>query len=145
MNYKKSQNTFTDNTLLFQIIFAAVIIGGVILWDNFLSTRPFLTNNKRGEKATLLIEFGNMTRRFEGEALDGMTILDALNASVAAGEIKFHYVIDLENNTTVREINDHTAMRGEDFSFYINGGAISTQDLNKTTIRPKDEIVIKLE
>jgi hypothetical protein len=82
---------------------------------------------------------------FTGEVIDEMTLLDALNASFAAGKIKLTYHVDDGNNTKVTEINDHEADDEEQFTFYINTRKLDPSELNKTQIHPGDKITIKLE
>lgn len=145
MNYKKSQNTFINKTLAVQILFVVVIAVLVLFLDKFFKIDISSVENKGGKTAALMIDFENMKRMFEGEIAEKMTVLDALNASVAAGQIKLIYTVDINNNTVVTEINDHVAVDDKNFSFYINGRKINTKDLNKTAINPGDKITVRLE
>lgn len=145
MNYKKSQDTFTKNTLFVQIIFVVVAVGGILLFEKFFSKEVSWLDNGSNKEAVLLIDFDDIKRMFKGEIIDKMTVLDALNASVATGNIKLRYIVDNKNNTSVTEINNHTANENKKFAFYINGKNINTADLNKIFVYPRDEIIIKLE
>lgn len=127
-----------------QVALVLIVVGGVLVFEK-LFNKDFDFYKKETNKASLLIDFDNMTRRFEGEVSDGMTILDALNASVAAGKIKIRYTVDNDNNTSVDEINDHQAVNNKSFYFYTNGEIVSEKNLNRTPVYSGDKIVIKLE
>lgn len=103
------------------------------------------TGDGSGSEATLFINFGDMKRQFTGEVVENMTVLDALNASTAAGQIKLIYHLDSDNNTRVREINGYTADENIQFSFYVNSQKLDPGELNRTNIKPGDEITIRLE
>src|SRR3989344_7183418 len=143
MNYKRSQDTFINKPLAVQIVFVAIAVSAILFFGKFfkIDSSPIY----KGRGAALLIDFDNMKRMFEGEVTEKMTVLDALNASVAAGQIKLRYAVDANNNTTVIEINDHVATGDKNFSFHINERKINTKDLNKTFVDPGDKITVRLE
>ena len=145
MNFKKFQNIFTNRTLLAQIIFVAMVVGGILLLERTFNNGPSLVNDGSRDEATLFIDFDNMQRTFEGKVVERMTILDALNASVAAGKLEFTYFVDGSNNTNVTKINDHYVTGDEQFTFYINSERIDPDELNKTYIQPGDKITVRLE
>lgn len=117
-----------------------------MVFEKFYNKEPdSVSKRSEGGSATLLVDFDNTKRMFEGEVIENMTILDVLNASVAAGKLKLIYVVDGRNNTTVTEINDHTVNEGQSFSFYRNDKKVSTGDINKTYVYPGDKITIKIE
>ena len=145
MNYKKSQSISINKTLVTQIIFVVVITVGILFFERFFKTDYSSVNKNSGKVAALLIDFENMKRMFEGEVTEKMTVLDTLNASIAAGQIKLQYTVDADNNTTVVEINDHTASGDKEFFFYINGKKVNTKDLNRTFVNPGDKITVRLE
>lgn len=144
MNYKKFQGISINKTLATQIIFVVAVASVILIFEKLSDKEPFAEFDKSKE-AALLVDFDNIKRMFAGEVIGGMTILDALNASVAAGQIKLTYYVDSDNNTRVKEINDHTTNRDIQFTFYINSRKIDQSELNKTPIRPGDKITIKLE
>lgn len=98
-----------------------------------------------GSEATLFIDFGDMRRQFTGEVVESMTVLDALNTSAAAGQIKLIYYVDSDNNTKVTEISGYTADENVQFNFYVNSQKLDPGDLNRTNIKPGDKITIRLE
>jgi len=145
MSSKKYPDIFTNQTLLIQIIFVVIIIGGVMLFENLSDGELFFVNNKSSGEATLMIDFDNMRRAFKGEVAEKMTILDALNASVTAGQIKLTYAVDSDNNTSVVEVDGHSTVPNKNFSFYLNDDKVNIEDINKTHINPGDQITIRLE
>lgn len=144
MSYKKFQGISINKTLAAQIIFVVATVS-VILFFEKLSDKEPSAEFDASKEAALLVDFDNVKRMFAGEVVGGMTILDALNASVAAGQIKLTYYVDGDNNTKVKEINDHTANGNTQFTFHINSRKIDQSELNKTHIRPGDKITIRLE
>lgn len=145
MSSRRSHNTFINNTLLVQIIFVSLVVSGVLIFEKKLNIGSFRNGGSSKGEASLIVDFGDIKRAFEGEVVEKMTILDALNASVAAGNIKLRYTVDSNNNTTIMEINSHQATKEKGFQFYINGKKINSNDLNKTMIRSGDKVVIKYE
>lgn len=143
MNFKKFQNILSNNILAAQIILIIIATGAIFLFERFFDKEPFAADLENG--AALFIDFDNMQRMFTGEIVNGMTVLDALNASVAAGQINLRYYVDERNNTRVAEINDHNTDGKTQFTFYINAKKIDASELNKTHIQPGDKITIKLE
>ncbi|OGN00853.1 MAG: hypothetical protein A2651_03180 [Candidatus Yanofskybacteria bacterium RIFCSPHIGHO2_01_FULL_42_12] len=145
MNSKKYPDTFISETLLVQVILVVVVVGIVVFFDKLSNGEWFSVDDGSKREATLIIDFDNMRRTFEGEVIEEMTILDALNASVTAGQIKLTYTVDDNNHTSVAEIDGHSAVFGKNFFFYLNEKKIHTKDLNRTFVDPGDKITIKLE
>lgn len=144
MKSKKSQNIFT-NKLTAQIVFVLVVASGVLLFEKFLGEEPSVFKNVSENEAAVFVDFDNMKKIFTGEVVEKMTVLDALNASVAAGKIKLIYYVDENNNTQVLEINNHKADKKTRFNFYVNSQKLDQKEINKTYIQADDKIVIKLE
>lgn len=171
MNSKKSQNTlfkpirsktslkivsagrflahrtfnWINRAFVVQIIFIAAVAGIIFLVERFSDKEAPAITDGLGNEAALSIDFNDMQRMFTGEVIDGMTVLDTLNASFAAGKIKLAYYVDSNNNTKVKEINDHEADEDVQFAFYVNSYKIDSSKLNKIQIHPGDKITIKLE
>src|SRR3989344_8869642 len=144
MNYKKSQGTSINRSLVAQIVFVVVVASAIFVFDRFYSKEHSAFKNVPKNEAALFIDFDNMKKVFAGEVVDGMTILDALNAAVAAGQIELTYHVDINNNTKVAKINDHEANEETQFTFYINSRRVDSSELNKTKIKPGDKITIRL-
>ena len=144
MNFKKLRNIF-NSTLATQIIFVAIIAGAIFIFDRFYGEEPSVFQKVSKSEAALFIDFDDMKKVFAGEVVDGMTVLDALNASVTAGKIELTYHVDKSNTTRVTEINDHTANSEKQFTFYINSRKLDPGELNKTKIKRGDKITVKIE
>ncbi len=145
MSYNLFQNSSSKKLVITQVIFVLIIAGGLLVFDKFFNQKDVPAGEGTDNKATLLVDFEDTQRMFTGEVVEGMTILDALNASVAAGRTALVYTVDSSNNVTVTKINDHTAVKDKNFSFYLNDEKIATEDINRTGVRVGDKIIIRLE
>ena len=134
-----------NNKTIAQLILIIVIVSGIFVFDKFYSKELSVFRNISKNEAALFVNFDNMKKVFSGEVVDGMTVLDALNASVAAGQIRLVYYVDSDNNTKITEINDHEANEEAQFTFYVNSRKLSSSELNKTRIKAGDKITIRLE
>lgn len=142
MKYKQSQTGFFRKPLFAQILLLMALIG-VIYFFRLSFSYP---GDKISGLATLAINFETEKRFFEGEVTKNMTMLDALNAAVSVGKIKFNYAIDKSNNVNVLEIDGHTNGIGDKyFVFYLNSGKVATEDLNKKVIHNEDRLEIRYE
>ena len=104
------------------------------------------TDNSTNRLASLAVNFTSLNRYFEGEVIENMTVLDALNMATAAGKIKLNYALDNKNRTKVMEINDHlNQVGGKNFVFYLNNNKIDSKDLNEIDLKAGDKVVIKYE
>ena len=145
MNYKKSLKPFFKKRHLVEI---ASIIVLLLLASVFKVTVDNLKDagNDGNGLATLAVNFDNLKRSFEGEVVEDMTILDALNMAMAVGQIKLNYVLDDRNQTWVMEINDHLNRVGDKhFAFFLHDKQIDSKDLNKVHLKAGDSIVIRYE
>src|SRR3989344_9424049 len=128
MNYKKSLKPFFKKRHLVEIASIVVLL---ILASVFKITVDNLKDAENGGNnlATLAINLENLKRSFEGEVVEDMTVLDALNMAMAAGKIKLNYVLDDKNQTSVMEINDHLNKTGDrHFVFFLNDKQIDSKD-----------------
>ena len=145
MNYKKSLKPFFKKRYLVEIASIVVLL---ILATVFKITVDNLKDagNSGSNLATLAVNFDNLKRSFEGEVAEDMTVLDALNMAMAVGKIKLNYALDEKNQVRVMEINDHLNKVGnKHFAFFLNDKQISSENLNKTKIKPGDSVVIRYE
>ncbi len=96
-------------------------------------------------EASLLIDFGDKQRMFTGEVLDGMTILDALNASVVAGQIPMEFTVDTDGAVRIilldgrRDITDDGHL-----VVLLNDQEIRPSGINSVRVQSGDKIEIKL-
>lgn len=121
----------SEKSHVFQILVVVLFLG--LLW---------MTNVR--DTAALTIDFGTYERTFEGTVVSGMTVLDALNASVIAGKIRFSFLIDERGYAKVVEFNDHTSFAQKTPLFFVNGKAISSFEVHKVSIQPEDQIMVRL-
>lgn len=133
------------NEVLFaQIALAIILAMTVILIDQTFRQDTVSTNSPT--QASLLINFENKQRLFEGEVVSGMTMLDALQAAAAAGQIKLKYVIGEDNSVEIAEINDHiNNTANKTFNFYLNGNKVDADNINQIPIQNGDKIEIRFE
>ena len=145
MNYKKSLRPFFKKQHLIEIASIVVLL---LLASVFKITVDTLKDagDDGNSLATLAVNFDNLKRSFEGEVVEDMTVLDALNMAMAAGKIKLNYSLDNKNQTWVMEINDHLNKVGnQHFAFFLNDEQIDSKNLNKVHLKAGDSIVIKYE
>lgn len=145
MNYKKLLKPYFKKRHLIEVTSIIVLL---LLASLFKITVDNLKDAGSGGNglATLAVNFDNLKRSFEGEVVEDMTVLDALNIAMAVGKIKLNYVLDDKNQTWVMEINDHlNSVENKHFLFFINGEKVDSKNLNKVNLKPGDSIVIKYE
>jgi len=142
MKYKKLLINFFKKPVFAQIILLILLVGVISLFKPLFN----FPNNSTPEMATLFINFETEKRFFEGEAVKGMTILDALNMAVSVGKIKLNYTIDESGDVDVMEIDGYTnGMGGKYFTFYLNSKKIATKNLNREVVQNKDKVEIRNE
>ena len=91
--------------------------------------------------AHLVIDFGSSRRVFEGQVISGMTVLDALNASVVAGDIPLQFTIQ-DGQARIIEIDGYR--KSQPVEVFLNGQQIDPSSIHSLPIRAQDEVVIKL-
>ena len=133
-----------NEVIFVQITLVIILAMIVVLIDNTLKQDKLSTAGQA--QASLLINFEDKQRLFEGEVIDNMTVLGALNAAVSAGQIKLKYNIGQNNTVEIMEINDHfNNTAGKMFLFYLNGGKIDAKNINRIYIKTGDKIEIRFE
>lgn len=91
---------------------------------------------------------GNGTRRaFEGEVVDGMTVLSALDASATAGNINFQYEIDkTSNKLKIITLDGYSATKtSKAVMLFLNLVRVDTSRIHSTALNAGDRILVKLE
>ncbi|MEK7194858.1 MAG: hypothetical protein AAB667_01235 [Patescibacteria group bacterium] len=91
--------------------------------------------------AHLVIDFGGSRRVFEGQVISGMTVLDALNASVVAGDIPLQFTIQ-DGQARIIEVDGYR--KSQPVEVFLNGQQIDPSSIHFLPIRAQDEVVIKL-
>ena len=142
MKSKKSPTDFSKTNIFAQIMLLALLMGAIYLFKP--STNLF--NNGTPDLATLIINFETLKKSFEGEVIEDMTMLDALNAAVSVGKLKFTYAIDESGNVSVMEIYGYiNGVNNKYLAFYLNSQKVAAEDLNKEIIHGGDRIEIRNE
>src|SRR3989344_1323060 len=117
MKSKKSPTDFSKTNIFAQIMLLALLMGAIYLFKP--STNLF--NNGTPDLATLIINFETLKKSFEGEVIEDMTMLDALNAAVSVGKLKFTYAIDESGNVSIMEIFGYiNGVNNKYLAFYLN-------------------------
>ena len=133
-----SKNSFGINSIL-------GVFGIGLALSMFLTVTKFTILNSQRQEATLslIFEDGELSRMFEGEVIEGMTILQALVASTGAGKVKLEYSIDPENKVTIKALNGYAKMLDRKMVFYLNNLKINSEDINRVVIQGGDRIEIR--
>lgn len=128
---------FKEPLLTISILMTVFILAAISL----ISSPAGLSNNS---KATLVLTLDNSSRFFEGETIEGLTLLDVLNLTTATGGINFKYAIEEDGKIKVLAINGHI-IDGvfNNFSVSVNSRVVDVTSLNKIAIEPGDKIEIK--
>lgn len=100
-----------------------------------------------GEKtARLEIETSDGERAFEGEVVDDMTLLEALQVSALAGNISFKYLMEQDDKTKIMSLDGYSADNKEEkLAIYLNEKKVENDYIHKIIIKPGDLISIKAE
>lgn len=130
---KATMNHAHGSTMLAWQLFSVIVL--VI---GFLFAEQWFNN-----KAKLVLQVGNQERVFEGEVVRGMTVLDAFNAAMLAGNINLQFAVQ-NDQTRILELDGIANLTPQNMVFYINSERIDSQRLNKVTVQPQDEIVVKV-
>ncbi|MEK7506708.1 MAG: hypothetical protein AAB566_01485 [Patescibacteria group bacterium] len=101
--------------------------------------------SSQAQTAGLMIYFDQDRKRmFEGPVIDGMTLLDTLAASAAAGNFDFDFALD-ENGKIKSVVLDGRPGGNQRWQFYLNKKPVANPDLPEIRIRAGDLIEAKLE
>ena len=120
--------------ILFQIVLVLLVLGGFVVFDRAA----------RGN-AQLIVDLGSQKRVFEGEVIRGMTVLDALNAAVVAGDIKLEFMVDEEGRTRILALDGHSADAVRRLAFWVNDNPIESARINSIEVKSRDRIIVKVE
>ena len=141
MKSLNSQNTFSGKRLprrpqagpihsLASLAIAVIVVAG-------LMAVLFPTQSD----AHLVLDFGSSQRAFEGQVVSGMTILDALNASVVAGGIPLEFTIQ-DGQARIVEIDGFH--ESQPIEVFLNGQPIDPSGIHSLPIRAQDEVIVRL-
>lgn len=132
---------FFKETLFVQVALAVIFVAvlGFFNWSlNILNPSP------EQQYASLVLTHEGETRKFEGEVVEGMTILDALNASTAAGNIELQYQLNADGSAKINQVNGYLSEDKKAY-FYLNKSEIKPEEVGRVAIKGGDtvEVVFK--
>lgn len=143
-NFLKYISNDKNEILFAQIALVIILVITVVFIDQTFRQNTVSTSSPT--QASLLINFENKQRLFEGTVVGSMTMLDALGAATTAGQIKLKYTIGKDNAVEIIEINDHINHTvNKIFNFYLNGDKVDSKNINQTPIKNGDKIEIRFE
>lgn len=121
------------------------IVGGIVAACIFIFyIKLDLPQSVTGASLSIYFENGQI-RKFEGSVESDMTVLEALYAASLNGNFEVKYFLDKDGKTNLLSIDKLINGLGKNWQAYLNDALISIYDLNKTKLRPGDNIVIKYE
>ncbi len=108
-----------------------------------LMATMFLTSRSQSAEAQLIILSSDQERIFQGEVVEDMVVLDALNASARAGNIPLSFSIDeVRDATIITQLDGHDA--GDTIRFFINSNLIDGHKIHSIPLRSGDVITVKI-
>jgi len=131
------------------IIGIAVLLAGLIIWQGRTALSrisvPSSSPIVQPQEAELFIDFGNgKIRRFRGDVVEDMKVLDALNQSSIAGDFKVE-TADHESEVYVEKIAGvENSNHDVKWMCYVNGKATHLP-LDKQELKARDRIEFKFE
>lgn len=133
--------SYKDSRIILVIV--AIALAGAVWLARMAVVGPEPLN----KEATLFLAFEKegAGRRFQGEVVKGMTVLEALMASSEAGSIKFVYVTEKDNKVTIKKLDGYTDRLKKRLVFYINSTMVDARDINKIFVNPGDTIRVELQ
>lgn len=111
--------------LIWQLAFV-LVIGGALLIGT-------------GREAKLDLNLNGQHRIFTGVVTPGMTVLDALSASVAAGNIQMQFVVDKNDLTNITMLGGRAP---KDIKFFVNSQSLPPERIHQVTVKPRDLITV---
>ena len=122
-----------------------VILLLVFLLVYSFDPEAFWLSNRR--VAYLEVNDNGTRRAFEGEVINGMTVLDALDASAVAGDISFHYEIDRTSHELhIITLDGYLANKtSKTAMLFLNLVRIDMAKIHSIPVNSGDRILVKLE
>ncbi len=101
------------------------------------------TGRDSSAEAQVVIRLPDQDRVFRGEVSSDMMILDALNASVLAGNIPLTFMIDESTDSTIITRLDGHGI-GDTMMFYVNAKPINAEKIHSIPLQPQDVVTVKV-
>ena len=130
---------------IFDSLLVVVILVLVFILVYSFDPEVFWPSNR--QVAYLEVNDGGTRRAFEGEVLDGMTVLDALDASALAGNINFKYEIDKKSHELhIITLDGYLATKtAKNAMLFLNLVRVDIAKIHSIPLNSGDRILIKLE
>ena len=145
-NMNKNMNKKDDYILIAAAVLLLILIGSITTWfpsakkqNGDIATQSL--EPKIIGRAALAIDFSNGNKRnFEGEIVEGETLLNALGQASKAGN--FSYKLDEKNNLAA--IDSFARDKNKSWHWYLNDKKID-KSLGEIILKSGDKILIKYE
>lgn len=130
---------------IFDSLLVVVILVLIFILAYSFDPEVFWSSNRR--IAYLEVNENGARRAFEGEVINGMTVLDALDASALAGNINFKYEIDKKNNELhIITLDGYVATKTpKNAMLFLNLVRVDMTKIHSIPLSSGDRILIKLE
>lgn len=124
---------------------AVVVLVLIFILAYSFDPEVFWLSNRR--VAYLEVNDNGTRRAFEGEVVNGMTVLDALDASALAGNINFRYEIDTESNEVhIVTLDGYSETKtSRNATLFVNLVRVDIGKIHSIHLNSGDRILIKLE
>lgn len=135
------QETVAKNYWLWAGVF--VICASFLFYFKFDLPRQRLLDQS---KASLVIYFGDgHLRKFEGQVISNMTVLEAVNSASVGGGFDFRYALDEQGDVGLASIDKIINTGNNSWHFYLNSNPVPISDINKVLVQPNDLLEVKYE
>ena len=130
---------------IFDSLLVVIVLLLIFVLVYSFDPEAFWLSNRR--VAYLEVNDSGTRRAFEGEVVNGMTVLDALDASAAAGNINFHYEIDRTNHElSIITLDGYsTTETPKTAMLFLNLVRIDIGKIHSIPVNYGDRILVKLE
>lgn len=126
-------------------VLAVVVLVLIFILAYSFDPEVFWLSNRR--VAYLEVNDNGARRAFEGEVVNGMTVLDALDASALAGNINFRYEIDTKSNEVhIVTLDGYSETKtSRNAMLFLNLVRVNIAKIHSIPLSSGDRILIKLE
>lgn len=127
------------------MVIAAVFIValGLVIYSGFSPDYDSGEFSAGNGEASLIVNFGNEKRMFVGEVIDGMTAMDALDAS-SRGDIFSDFIYTIDGKNKAIASIDGFSNDGKNWTAYVNG-VREDGSLDEIILHDGDKIELKFE
>src|SRR3989344_2138803 len=129
---------------IFDSLLVVVIL--ILIFILAYSFDPEIFWSPNNHTAYLEVNVNGTKRAFEGEVVNGMTVLDALDASTLAGNINFKYEIDKKSHKLRIVTFDGYSVNqtSKSTTLFLNLVRVDIGNIHSIPINSGDRILVKL-